>query len=229
MSDSPATSTTEFWSATALAAGAVGVIVVSILYGLSPVEAVLPMPDPVMPAALDGAVTGARLMGAASFVGIVADVIVGIGAIGLLLTRRSDTAERLGWAALAIAGIVFCVVDAMVGRVLPQVAVIAGGEPAFVAVKRLFDVLFVLGTFTFGCSLLGVFAAARREGLRFLAWPGLVVGAVAVAASIAHLAGLNAARPTGFAVLIGSALVAILAVRIARRSGRLTLRRLAAA
>lgn len=218
MGKDAAASSTEYWSALALAVGSLGVVVVAICYALSPAEAVLPFPAPVMPQALDGAIAGAIPMRTAGFVGVIFDVIACVGALGLLLVRTAP-AERLGWAAFAVSGIVFCIVDAMVGSVLPQTAA-WGDDAVFIALKRLFDILFVLGTFAFGVALVGVFASLCAEGGRILGGAGIVVGAVGIVAALAHLSGIAVALPIGFTILIGAVFLVLFGLRIIRTVAR---------
>ena len=214
MADNGLHSSTEFWGAVALAAGAVGVLAVSVLYRLSPPEVALPAPHPFMPQALEGAIRGAPLLRAASIVGIIADTLLAVGALAALVVRRSAL-ERLGWAALAISGIVFCLVDALVGQILPEIAAVPGGDAAFLAMKRLFDVLFIVGAFALGIGFLGVFQTAFNQGSRVLRSLGLAVGIVALVGVLAHLGGANAGQPIGFSLLGGAAVLAIFSTRLA--------------
>ena len=172
----------------ALLVGAAGVVVTSLFYGLSPPEAAMPVAPLDLKAAIAGAQRGAATMYAAGLVGVPADVV--ISAAGLLLGTVEQARGRgfasMGWFLIAVSTVLFAVVDALVGFVLPRTA--AGGEQAFLVAKSLFDVLFLAGTATFGLG--AVFAAAPHvAGTGSL--PRLLAVAALIAALVALLGGLT--------------------------------------
>jgi hypothetical protein len=222
--DDQTTTSSNFWAAVAIAAGAAGVIATSAFYGLSPPQAALPMPDPTMTQASDAAAAGAALMKAGGTIGIVSDVALAVGALVLMArpAARDDAVERLGWAAIAVSAVVFITVDAMAGYVLGQIAVLPNGEAAFAGFKRLFDVLFVLGTLTFGAATMAIFWNERRGGARVLGTVGLLSGFLATLVSSAYFAGLNLAQPIGISIAAGSVLFTVLGLQLARRAAHAT-------
>ncbi|MGA2126412.1 MAG: hypothetical protein ABSG76_09695 [Xanthobacteraceae bacterium] len=207
-------------AAVAIAAGAAGVIATSAFYGLSPPQAALPMPDPMMVQASDAAATGAALLKAGGTIGIVSDVVLVIGALVLMARRTAseDGLERLGWAGIAVSALVFVTVDAMAGYVLPEVAVMPNGAAAFAGFKRLFDVLFVLGTLAFGAAMMAIFWNERRSGARILGTIGFLTGLLATIVSCAYFIGVNLAQPIGISVAVGSVLFTLLGVQLAMRA-----------
>lgn len=218
--DDQARASADFWAALAIAAGAAGVIATSAFYGLSPPQAALPMPDPMMAQASDAAATGAALLKAGGTIGIVSDVVLVIGALVLMARRTAskDGLERLGWAGIAVSALVFITVDAMAGYVLPEVAAIPHSGAAFAGFKRLFDVLFVLGTLTFGAAMMAIFWNARRNGARILGTIGCLAGILATVVSCAYFVGVNLAQPIGISVAVGSVLFTLLGVQLAMRA-----------
>jgi hypothetical protein len=208
------------WGAWAMAIGAAGVVVTSILYALSPPQVALPLPGVAVGDAMRQAVAGAGTMRAAGTVGLLSDMALIAG--GLILAAgvpgRGDPIARLGWALVAAATIPFVIVDALVGFVLPPLAVQPGAEAAFAGLKMLFDVSFALGTLAFGSALLALAVGERRRGARLLAGALLLAAAVAAIGATGYFVGSDLARLTGIAVALGSALVAMVAVGLARRA-----------
>ena len=152
-------------------------------------------------------------MRAAGLFGMPSDVLLALGAF-LLASREFGRQRPLalaGWIALAIASVLFIVVDAMVAMVLP----LAVAEPAsYPAVRMLFDVLFAIGAWTAGGGALAV--AWQADSL--LRWPAAAwgmraAGAIGLAASSAHLLGIVGAQliGPGIAVLALSALAVSIA------------------
>jgi hypothetical protein len=222
--DDQARGSSDFWAAISIAAGAAGVIATSAFYGLSPPQAALPMPDPMMVQASDAAAAGASLLKAGGTIGIVSDVVLVVGALVLMARRTAteDGVERLGWAGIAVSALVFIMVDAMAGYVLPEVAVIPNSGAAFAGFKRLFDVLFVLGTLAFGAAMMAIFWNERRRGARILGTIGFLTGILATVVSSAYFVGMNLAQPIGISVAVGSVLFTLLGVQLAMRAAKAT-------
>jgi hypothetical protein len=216
----PVKNSSDFWAAVAITAGAAGVIATSVFYGLAPPQAALPMPHPIMLQAVHAAAAAAPLMKTAGTIGIISDVTLAVGAMVLMADRTAsgEALERLGWAAVAVSAIVFIAVDAMAGYVLAEIAVLPDNQAAFAGFKRLFDVLFILGTLAFGAASLAIFWNERRGGARILGTVGLLTGLLATLASSAYFVGIDLAQPLGLSIAAGSVLFVLLGVRIARRA-----------
>src|SRR4030095_4201929 len=102
----------------ALARGALGVAVTSVLYALAPPAAALPAYP--LDQALAGARTGARTLIWAGTVGIFSDIVMAVGTflVALELVRRERAVAAGGWFAMLLSIVVFTLVDAIGGYVL---------------------------------------------------------------------------------------------------------------
>ncbi len=211
-----------FWGGLWVAIGAFGVVITSILYVTAPPLAVLPMANVNIPDALRASVAGQQWMVAAGSVGIFSDVAFATGAFVLLVYRKPNGSgiEASGWAWLAVTNLIFVVVDALVSRVLGTVAVLGGPESAFSGFKHLFDVLFVLGTVTFGVGSISILWSEVRTGSNVLykgiSSIGIVIGAVGLVSSVSYFAGMNLAFLIGGAIGAGSLIFTMVGIQIAR-------------
>ncbi len=140
-------SDTVFWAGIAVAIGALGVVVASAFYALSPVSAALPMPSLSFANALNAMIAGRTTMIAAGTVGIISDVILAGGTLMLMVFRNpaSLQIERAGWAFVTISVLIFVMADSLSAGVLTQIAALDSGTAAFAGFKLLFDTLFILG------------------------------------------------------------------------------------
>jgi hypothetical protein len=204
----------------ALALGAAGVVATCVFYALSPPHAAMPVVPLDLAMAFEGAVRGRATMYWAGLAGVPADVV--ITAAGLLLGMAAAARGRglaaMGWFLIGISTVLFAIVDALVGFVLPPLA--AAGDPGFLAAKRLFDVLFLASTATFGAgAVLALLTYLAEAGgvPRVLALPALLVGLVALAGGMAgllgasvnpHLLGVGIAGGAVLFTLIGAHLAA---------------------
>jgi hypothetical protein len=195
----------------AVALGSLGVTATSVLYALSPPAAALPAQPFDQALALAGAVAGARTMFAAGTVGIFSDIVLATGAllVALELARRERSLAVAGWIAILLSVVVFTFVDALVGYVLSPVAAAGNGASAFAGFKRLFDVLFLLGTAAFGA---GAIFALANEILseapivsKPLAIAGALAGLVGVLSAGACFAGFPLQQGVGISIGLGSA------------------------
>ena len=205
------------------AIGAAGVVATSLSYLLSPQVGAMPVAPLNLSAAQAGAAAGLTTMAAAGAFGIAGDLVWAVGAA--LLARRAGAEGRglaeAGWTALMFGLLIFTLVDAMVGFVLPQVAAMAGAEAAFAGFKRLFDTLFLLGTATSGLGIaLAMGGEARRAASpvgRPLAWTLAGVGALGVVAALSGFAAWSGAvRMVGASVGLISILSVPVGLQIAR-------------
>jgi hypothetical protein len=161
-------------------------------------------------------------MVAAGSVGIFSDVAFATGAFVLLVYRKPNGSgiEASGWAWLAVTNLIFVVVDALVSRVLGPVAVLGGPESAFSGFKHLFDVLFVLGTVTFGVGSISILWSEVRTGSNVLykgiSSIGIVIGAIGLVSSVSYFAGMNLAFLIGGAIGAGSLIFTMVGIQIAR-------------
>ena len=110
--------------------------------------------------------------------------------LGIAEALRQRGAAAIGWFLIAISTIIFTIVDAFAGFVLPPLA--AANETGFLAAKTAFNVLFLAGTATFGfgarLSLAGAIVQDAAWASRSLAIPALLAGVVAAVTGIAGLA-----------------------------------------
>jgi hypothetical protein len=206
-----------------LAFGAAGVVATSLFYGMSPPAAAAPVVPLDLTAAAEGAVKGAVTMHLAGLIGIFGDIAITGGGFILGVDRlmKGDGVAALGWVLIAVSTIIFAIVDALVGFVLPQVAIASGASPAFLAAKILFDILFMLGAATFGAgAVLAVARNAIAGGAvpRILAVPAVIVGLVAfVSGTGGSVFALNLSSFMGLGILGGSVIFTLIGLRLAFR------------
>ena len=204
----------------AVALGSFGVTVTSALYALSPPAAALPAQPFDQALALAGAVAGARTMFAAGTVGIFSDLVMAVGAllVALELARRGRSLAVAGWIAMLLSIVVFTLVDAIVGYVLGPVAALKDGASAFTAFKRLFDVLFLLGTTAFGTGAMLALTNEMRSAVPIVSKPvalaGALTGMAGVLAAGACLAGFPLEQAVGISIGLGSAVFVAIGAQI---------------
>jgi hypothetical protein len=208
----------------AVALGSLGVTATSVLYALSPPAAALPAQPFDQISALAGAASGARTIFAAGTVGIFSDLVLGVGAlvIALELARRERALAVAGWIAILLSAVVFTFVDAIVGYVLGPLAAMTDGAGAFVAFKRLFDVLFLLGTAAFGVgaavALTDDLQSATPIAGKAMALAGALAGLGGTLAAAACFAGAPLEQAVGVSIGLGSAIFAAIGTQIALKS-----------
>ena len=206
----------------ALALGSAGVVVTSALYAVSPPAAALPAQPLDLSHAMSGAISGARTMYAAGTIGIFADVVAAAGALLVAadLARRGRGVAALGWALVLMSIVIFTFVDVIVAYLLSPLAAMKDGASAFAGFKRLFDVLFLLGTATFGAgallALLTDLRASEPLASRPLALAGALTGFGAVLSAVACFFGVPLEQSVGISIGLGAALFAVIGVQIAR-------------
>ncbi len=205
----------------AVALGSFGVTATSVLYALSPPAAALPAQPFDQALALAGAVAGARTMFAAGTVGIFSDIVMAVGAllVALDLARRGRSLAVAGWIAILLSIVVL--VDAIVGFVLGPVAELKDGAGAFTAFKRLFDVLFLLGTAAFGAGAMLALTNEMRSAVPIVSKPvaiaGALTGMAGVLAAGACLAGFPLEQAVGISIGLGSAVFVAIGAQIMLR------------
>ncbi len=205
----------------AVALGSFGVTVTSALYALSPPAAALPAQPFDQALALAGAVAGTRTMFAAGTVGIFSDLVMAVGAllVALELARRGRSLAVAGWIAILLSIVVL--VDAIVGFVLGPVAELKDGAGAFTAFKRLFDVLFLLGTAAFGAGAMLALTNEMRSAVPIVSKPvaiaGALTGMAGVLAAGACLAGFPLEQAVGISIGLGSAVFVAIGAQIMLR------------
>ena len=159
----------------------------------------------------------------AGFFGVLGDVTIAAASliIGVDQLARKNAAAAFGWMLIGVCVFLFAVVDSMVGFVLSPVAAQPAGA-AFLAVKRLFDTLFLLGTTTFGAGAsLGLGPSAlgwSRDVPRALAVPGVVIGLAGAIAGIVCLGGGDLYVLIGPSVVGNSVIFTLVGIKIARSS-----------
>ncbi len=204
------------------ALGALGVLATSAFYILSPRAAAGPVQPLDLAAAMAGAVSGVQTLRAAGTVGVFGDLIWATGALAIAgeLARRNRALSAAGWIAVFLSIVIFTLVDAMTGFVLPQLAA-AGQTGTFEGFKRLWDLLFLLGTLAYGAgavmALAGDIASPSPMINRPLAWTALGVAlAGALGAASGFMGFAEADRIAGASIALGSALFIVISLQIAR-------------
>ena len=206
-----------------LALGALGVAVTSVLYALAPPAAALPAYP--LDQALAGARAGARTLFAAGTVGIFSDIVMAVGTflVALELVRRERAVAAGGWIAMLLSIVVFTFVDAIGGYVLAPLAEMNDGAGAFAGFKRLFDVLFLLGTVAFGGGAIVALADEMRASAPAVSRPltviGILVGLAAVLAAATCFVGLPFGQGVGISIGLGSVLFAAVGVQLVLKPG----------
>jgi hypothetical protein len=122
--------------------------------------------------------------------------------------------------------VVFTLVDAIVGYVLGAVAAMSDGAAAFAGFKRLFDVLFLLGTMAFGAgamlALTDDIRSAAPMASKPVALAGALTGLAGVSAATACFAGFPLQQGVGITIGLGSAVFVVIGVQIMLKSRQLT-------
>ena len=204
----------------AVALGSLGVTAASVLYALSPPAAALPAQPFNYALALAGAVAGARTMFGAGTVGIFSDIVMAVGALLVAseLARRGRGVAAAGWIAILLSIVVFTFVDAIVGYVLGPVAAMKDAAAAFTGFKRLFDVLFLLGTTAFGAGATLALTNEMRSAVPMASRPvvlaGAMTGLAGVLAAAACFAGFPLEQGVGISIGLGSAVFVAIGVQI---------------
>lgn len=185
-----------------LLAGALMVLVTCAAYLLAGPVAAMPAGAASFEAGRVATPAASGWMLLASWMGMPGDIVLAVA--GLMLAQRGGQAAQVsaGWYALAIVGLVFLVVDTMVGQVLPPLA--SGGvelAAGYAAARTLFEALFHLGTFAGGLSGL---ALAWSPSGRPRGWGPLMglAGMLGVIAGAAGLLGWGLPHATGAAVTL---------------------------
>lgn len=210
----------------AVALGSLGVTAASVLYALSPPAAALPAQPFDYALALAGAVAGARTMFGAGTVGIFSDIVMAVGALLVAseLARRGRGVAAAGWIAILLSIVVFTFVDAIVGYVLGPVAAMKDAAAAFTGFKRLFDVLFLLGTTAFGAGATLALTNEMRSAVPMASRPvvlaGAMTGLAGVLAAAACFAGFPLEQGVGISIGLGSAVFVAIGLQMMLKSQR---------
>jgi len=206
------------------ALGAASVVITSAFYVLSPSAAAGPVQPLVLAAAMSAAVKGAATLRIAGTVGIFGDLIWATAALLIAqeLSRRGRGASAAGWFALFLSILIFTFVDGMTGYVFPPLAA-ANNVAAFEGFKRLWDMLFLLGTACFGAGVVSAFAedaaGAHQAVSRLLACALVLVGLIGGLGALAGFAGftgLPTDKIAGASIGLGAALFVPASLQIAR-------------
>jgi hypothetical protein len=214
-------------AAALVGAGALGLIATSTFYALAGPEAALPGGAHSIEAARSATAAAAGWMRAAGLVGMPSDVLLVVGGVMIAVLKRGEGAGLAiaGWLAMAIAGALFIIVDAMVAFVLPPAALFANGEAAYAGLRALFEVLFAIGAWTTGAGALAAAWSAHWPEYRWrvVLWLMRAAGVLGVLANTAYLLGLPGAPliGPGIALLAVALLVLSLSLHLsARRADR---------
>jgi hypothetical protein len=195
-----------------LALGSAGVIVVSLLYFLSPPELVgANLGQDLVQAQMLAASRG-QLLPWIGVAGVLADPLIAVGAFALAARMPSERAT-LGMYWLATAAIVFTLVDLSLGFAVPATA--TGARETFALAKHTFDALTGAAAFAYGISALLLAPIANQ---RLLSRSLSLVGACVTLAGVAVLLRINASLPLGAGLTLLTTLYTWLGLREPRRS-----------
>lgn len=206
-----------------LALGSAGVTITSVLYALAPPAAALPAYP--LDQALAGAKGAAGILLAAGTAGIFSDIVMAVGAllVALELVRRRRAIAAAGWMAIFLSIVVFILVDGIGGYVLAPLAGMDDGARAFAGFKRLFDLLFLLGTVAFGGGAVVALTDEMRRAAplvrRPLALLGMLAGLGGTLAAAACFAGLPVGQGVGISIGLGAVVFAAVGIQLALRPG----------
>ena len=215
-----------FWGGLWVAIGAFGVVITSVLYAASPLRAVLPLANLLIPDTIRDAVAGQQWMLAAGTVGILSDIALATGAFVLMVYRKPSGygIEASGWAWVAISSLIFIVVDSLVSHVLGPVAALGGPQAAFSGFKRLFDVLFALGTIAYGLGGISILWSEAQASSpvvsKAISYIGIIVGAAGIVGSLGYFLGVNLALLIGGAIGASAVVFTVVGIQIARAARR---------
>ena len=214
------------------ALGAASVVITSGFYVLSPPAAAGPVAPLDLAAAMSGAVHGAATLRAAGTVGVFGDLIWATAAllIAQALAQRGRGVVAAGWIALLLSILIFTLVDGMTGFVFPPLAA-TGNASSFEGFKRLWDMLFLLGTAAYGAGVVAALSGAALGETggsgprinRMLAWALILIGAVGGLDAVAGLlgvTGLPTDKIAGASIGLGSALFIPVSLQIAGTTSR---------
>ncbi|MDD5369852.1 MAG: hypothetical protein PHQ40_12255 [Anaerolineaceae bacterium] len=214
---------TLFWAGIALAVGAFGVFVTSIFYGLSPIPAALPIPNPSLSDAVQGMLVGRATLLIAGRVGIIFDIVLAAATL-LLMVYRSPAGlsiERMGWALVTISVLTFVLVDSLSAGVLTQLAALDGAI-GFAGFKLLFDTLFILGAISFGLGAIPILISEMKSEMPVLArpfiWVGLLTACLGLGAGLLYFANVSLPLVVGVSIAGGSFIFGLFGIQIARSS-----------
>jgi hypothetical protein len=169
-------------------------------------------------------VAGARTMFGAGTVGIFSDIVMAVGALLVAseLARRGRGVAAAGWIAILLSIVVFTFVDAIVGYVLGPVAAMKDAAAAFTGFKRLFDVLFLLGTTAFGAGATLALTNEMRSAVPMASRPvvlaGAMTGLAGVLAAAACFAGFPLEQGVGISIGLGSAVFVAIGLQMMLKS-----------
>jgi len=203
-------------AAVLIGAGALGLIATSACYAVAGPQAALPGGAASVETARAATAAAAGWMRAAGLIGMPSDVMLVVGGLMVALMKRGSGAGLAiaGWLALAISGVLFIVVDAMVAMVLPAAA--AHGDAAYLGLRALFDVLFAIGGWTVGVGALAVAWSAQGPEVRWRAvlWLMRASGVLGVVANAAYLLGLPGSPLIGPGIALFAVAMLALAVSV---------------
>jgi len=217
-----------FHAGIALAIGALGITIASILYALTPPEAALPIANPNLSAAFTATASGKATMSAAGIIGVIFDVVFMAAALVLLVFRKpkGTSIEPLGWALVMLSVMAFVILDALAAVVLPRLATGPQLTDVFTAFKLLFDIFFVLGSISFGLGGCAIFISeilSRPAGpLKVLMWGGVLFSLAALISGLLYIVNVSLPLVMGGAILGGGLIFSIYGMHIAYTARRTT-------
>ncbi|HMI09962.1 MAG TPA: hypothetical protein VK497_06210 [Candidatus Saccharimonadales bacterium] len=217
-----------FYAGIALAVGAFGITIASLLYALTPVEAALPIPNPNLSDAFTATKLGHETMKAAGVIGIIFDIVFMAATLVLLAFRKPKTlsVEPLGWAFVTLSVLMFVVADALAATALPRLALGFQLTDAFIGFKLLFDIFFVMGSISFGLGGSAIFISELRaqhapRPLKVLMWSGLLFALAGLISGLLYIMNVSLPLVMGAAILGGGLIFCIYGVHIANSTRRL--------
>ena len=195
-----------------VAIGALGVFIITAIYASAPPVASAPLPANVpMTVALAATRLASLKLTLAGTIGIFADILLIAGCALLALRNKEPAIKRLFWIGLALSTGLFVIVDGLAGQVIPAVAAMTVNDlTAFAAVRKIFDISFLLGVATFGAASL--LALSIPGWSRFLRFAVFGLGVLAIAGVVLHFAGMTLPILIGASVGLASILGIVIGV-----------------
>jgi hypothetical protein len=209
------------WGGLISVLGAIGVVATSVFYVAAPRAAAGPVQPLDVAAAMAAVVQGASVLRAAGIIGIFSDIVWACGALLLAqeLGRRGQGLAAAGWGSLFVSILLFTLVDGITAYVFPPLAA-NGSTGAFEGFRRLWDMLFLLGTLAFAVGTVAVVASDLAADKPLFSKP-LALGVLVVAiaggvGAVAGLFGLPADQVVGASIGLGAILYVPLSLQILR-------------
>lgn len=162
--------------------GAFGIFLTCGAYLLAGEPAAMPGGAATAAAAISATPQAAGWMRVAGLVGMPGDILAAVGCLMAARLHRAQPLAMAGWVGMSLTSLLFVLVDAMVGFVLPAQALAEQAVSVYPAWRAWFEVLFIIGTWAMGISAAAI--ACGRFG-----WPAWALWLLRMAAMLGFVAG----------------------------------------